>query len=164
MNLKFLAHCSDQGCGSSQIFNASASSSSWSFMLSSLLPLPHLWNFLLLLPATDRISRFRFKSLSWKCCSLLKNSTASTASASTSLLSMKQLIVFSVKKSRQVYFVSYFIWLVLSTGHGMEDDFTVFRTDDFLPFHFHSILKMFHSIFHSLLKFSSLFHSIPKKF
>ena len=36
-----------------------------------------------------------------------------SASASTSLLSMKQLIVFSVKK-RQVYFVSYLISRVLS--------------------------------------------------
>ena len=72
------------------------------------------------LPAPDRISRFRirflFQSLSLKCFRFRKNLTAS---ASTSLLSVKQLIVFSVKK-RQVYFVSYFIWLVWSTGHGME--------------------------------------------
>ena len=113
--------CLKRGCGSSQIFNASASSSSWSFMLPSSLPLPHLWNYLLPLPAPDRISRFRvrffFQSFSSKCFRFHKNLTAS---ASTSLLSMKQLIVFSLKKSRQVYFVSYFIWLVLSTGHGME--------------------------------------------
>ena len=36
------------------------------------------------------------------------NLTASSASGS--LLSMKKLIVFSVKKNGQVYFVSYFIW------------------------------------------------------
>ena len=66
-----------QGCGSSQIFNASASSSSWSSMLPSSLPLPHLWNFLLPLPAPDRISRFRFRSLLSKCFRFHKNLTAS---------------------------------------------------------------------------------------
>ena len=68
-------------------FNASASSSSWSFMLPSSLPLPHIGNFLLPLPAPDRIScfqvRFRFKSLSSKCFRFHKNLTASTASASS---------------------------------------------------------------------------------
>ena len=44
--------------------------------------------------------------------------------------------------------------------NGMEDDFSIFHTDNFLPFHFHSILKIFHSVFHSILKFSSIFHSI----
>ena len=44
--------------------------------------------------------------------------------------------------------------------NGMEDDFSIFHTDNFLPFHFHSILKIFHFIFHSILKFSSIFHSI----
>ena len=39
--------------------------------------------------------------------------------------------------------------------NGMEDDFSIFHTGNFLPFHFHSILK----IFHSILKFSSVFHS-----
>ena len=85
-----------QGCGSSQIFNASASSLSWSFMLPSSLLLPHLWNFLLPLPAPDKSSRFRvrfcFQSFSSKCFRFHKNLTASTASASTSLLSLKQLI------------------------------------------------------------------------
>ena len=53
----------------------------------------------------------------------------------------------------------------------MEDDFSIFsdnflfltiltifsdNSDNFLPFHFHSILK----IFHSILKFSFIFHSI----
>ena len=51
--------------------------------------------------------------------------------------------------------------------NGMEDDFSIFHTGNFLPFHFHSIPKIFHSIlkfssiFHSILKFSSIFHSIP---
>ena len=44
--------------------------------------------------------------------------------------------------------------------NGMEDDFSIFHTDNFFPFHFHSILKIFHSIFHSILKFSSISHSI----
>ena len=44
--------------------------------------------------------------------------------------------------------------------NGMEDDFYIFHTSNFLPFHFHSILKIFHSIFHSILKLSSVFHSI----
>ena len=111
-------------------------------MLPSSLPLPHLWSFLHPLPALDRISRFqvrfRFQSLSSKCFRFHKKLTASTASASTSLLNMKPLIVFSVKKNRQVFFVSYFIWLVLSTDHGMEgmeDDFSIFHTGNF----FHSI-------------------------
>ena len=139
-------------------------------MLPSSLLLPHLWNFLLPLPAQDRASRFRVRfrlqSFSSKCFRFRfhKNLTASTASASTSLLSMIQLIAFSLKKSRQVYFVSYYIWLVLSTGHGMEwngmeDDFSVFHTGNFRPFHFRSILKVFHSIFHSILNF--LPFSIP---
>ena len=46
--------------------------------------------------------------------------------------------------------------------NGMEDDFSIFHTGNFLPFHFYSIVKIFHSIFHSILKFSSIFHSIPK--
>ena len=77
----------NQGCGSSQIFNAFASSSSWSFMLPKSLPLPHLWNFLLPLPALDRISCFRvplrFQSLSSKCFRFRfhKNLIASTASS-----------------------------------------------------------------------------------
>ena len=44
--------------------------------------------------------------------------------------------------------------------YGMEDNFSIFHTSNFLPFHFHSILKIFHSIFYSILKFSSIFHSI----
>ena len=46
--------------------------------------------------------------------------------------------------------------------NGMEDDFSIFHTGNFLPFHFHSVLKTFHSIFHSIVKFSSIFHSILK--
>ena len=42
----------------------------------------------------------------------------------------------------------------------MEDDFSIFHTGNFLSFHCHSILKIFHSIFHSILKFSSIFLSI----
>ena len=48
----------------------------------------------------------------------------------------------------------------------MEDDFSIFHIGNFLPFHFHSIPKIFHSIlkfssiFHSILKSSSIFHSI----
>ena len=44
--------------------------------------------------------------------------------------------------------------------NGMEDDFSIFHTGNFLPFHFHSILKIFHSIFHSILKFPSILHFI----
>ena len=51
-------------------------------MLPSSLPLPHLWNFLLPLPAPDRIrrfqARFRFQSLSSKCFRFQKNITASS--------------------------------------------------------------------------------------
>ena len=40
--------------------------------------------------------------------------------------------------------------------NGIKDDFSIFHIGNFLPFHFHCIPK----IFHSVLKFSSLFHSI----
>ena len=40
--------------------------------------------------------------------------------------------------------------------NGIKDDFCIFHTSNFLPFYFHSILK----IFHSILKFSSIFYSI----
>ena len=40
--------------------------------------------------------------------------------------------------------------------YGMEDDFSTLHTGNFLPFHFQSTLK----IFHSILKVSSIFHSI----
>ena len=46
--------------------------------------------------------------------------------------------------------------------YGMEDDFSIFHSSNFLPFHFHSIPKIFHSIFHSILKFLCIFHSILK--
>ena len=49
-------------------------------MLPSSLPLPHLWIFLLPLPAPDRISRFRFPSLSSKCFRFHKHLAASTSS------------------------------------------------------------------------------------
>ena len=60
-----------QGCGSSQKFQCFRFQLFFKYMLPSSLPLPHLWNFLLPLPAPDRISRFlvrfRFQSLSSKC-------------------------------------------------------------------------------------------------
>ena len=124
-------------------------------MLLSSLPLPHLWNFSLPLSAPDKNSRFRvcfhFQSLSSNCLRFNKKFNRFHTQ-----LSMKQLIVFSLKKSRQVYvlFVSYFIWLVLSTGHGTEWK-TIFPYS-MLAIFFHSILK----IFHSIQKFSSIFHSI----
>ena len=46
--------------------------------------------------------------------------------------------------------------------NGMEDDFSIFHTGNFFPFHFRSIPLIFHFIFHSILKFSSIFHSILK--
>ena len=42
----------------------------------------------------------------------------------------------------------------------MEDDFSIFHSGNSLPLHFNSILKIFYSIFHSILKFFSIFHSI----
>ena len=75
---------------------------------------------------------------------------------------MKQLIVFSVKK-KQAGLLSKLFYLssvVDRAWYGMEDDFSIFHTCNFLPFHFHCILKIIHSIFHSILKYFSIFHSI----
>ena len=137
-------------------------------MLPSSLPLPYLWNFLLPLPApfqNFRIRvRFRFQPVSSKCFPFHKKLTAS---AYTSLLSMKQLIVSSVKKQASLLCKLFYLTCVVeSAWYGMEDDFSIFHTGNFLPFHFHSSLKIFHSMFHFILKFSSIFHSIgsrPKK-
>ena len=150
----------NQRCGSSQNFNASASSSSWSFMLPLSLRLPHLWSFLLSLPAPDRIShfwvRFRFQSLSSKCFRFHKNLIAST-----SLLSMNQLTVFSVKKNKKqaslLCKLFHLTCVVDREWYGMEDDFSTFHTSNFLSFHFHSILKIFRSIFHSILPYQRNF-------
>ena len=84
-----------------------------------------------------------------------------SAPSSTSLLSMKQLIAFSIKKLASLLCKLFYLTCVVDRAwHGMEDDFSIFHTCNFPPFHFHSILKIFHSIFHSILKFSSIFHSI----
>ena len=158
-------HNTVQECGSSQTFNASASSPSESFMLPTSLPLPHLWNFLLPPPAPDRASRFRvclrFQSFSSKCFCFRFHKNL-TASASTSLLSMKQLIAFSLKKKQASLLCKLFhlTCVVDRACHGKKDDFFIFLTGNFLSLHFHSILKVFQSIFHSILKFSSIFHSI----
>jgi len=70
----------NQGCGSSRIFCASASSSSWSFMLPSSLSLLHYWDFLLPLP--DKVGRFRvrfrFQLIFPKRFHFLQNFTASS--------------------------------------------------------------------------------------
>ena len=100
--------------------------------------------------------RFRFQSLLSKCFRFRfhKNLTASTASAFTSLLIMKQLIVFGVKKQASLPCKLFYLTCVVDrVWYGMEDDFSIFHTGSFLPFHF--ILK----IFPSILKFSSIFHS-----
>ena len=128
----------------------------------------------LMLPLPARLEvlcfrvRFRFQSFSSKCFRFHKNLTAST-----SLLSLKQLIVFSLKKKQfKIVFslkkkqasllckLFYLTCVVDRAWHGMEDDFFIFHSGNFLPFHFHFMLKIFHSIFHSLLKFSSIFRSI----
>ena len=49
---------------------------------------------------------------------------------------------------------------LVQAWNGMENDFSVFHTGYFLLFYFYSILKILYSIFHSILKFSSVFHSI----
>ena len=49
------------------------------------------------------------------------------------------------------------------TWYGMvwEDDFYILHTGNFLPFHFHSILKIFHSILHTIGYHNFLPYSIP---
>jgi len=56
--LLFFCHLK-QGCRSSRILFASAFIFSLSVMLPSLLPLSHSWDFLLPLPAPDKVGRFR---------------------------------------------------------------------------------------------------------
>ena len=79
---------------------------------------------------------------------------------------MKQLIVFSFKKSRQVYFVSYFMccWQGMAWNGIKWNGRRFFHIPYWqfwsIPFPFYSILKVFHSIFHSILKFSFKFRSI----
>jgi len=47
-------------------------------MLPSSLPLPHFWDFLLLLMAPDKVGRFRFQLILSKCFRFLQNFTASS--------------------------------------------------------------------------------------
>ena len=131
-------------------------------MLSSSLPLPYHWKFLLPLPAPFQNFcfrvRFRFQPVSSKYFRFHKKLTAS---ASTSLFSMKQLIVSSVKKQASLLCKLFYLTCVVDWAwYGMEDDFSMFHNGSFLSFHFHSSLKIFHSMFHSILKFPSIFHSI----
>ena len=75
---------------------------------------------------------------------------------------MKQLIVFSVKKKNQASLLCklfYLTCVVERAWYGMEN-FSMFHTGNFFSFYFHSTLKIFHSIFHPILKFSFIFHSI----
>ena len=123
-------------------------------MLPSSLPLPHLWSFLLPLPQKFNLfHRFRFQLL------LL-------ASASTSLLSMKQLIVFSAKKKKKrtslLCKLFYLTCVVERAWYGMEwkKIFPYSILAIFFQFYFHSTLKIFHSKFYPILKFFFIFHSI----
>ena len=102
---------------------------------SSSLPLPVSFFKVLLLPLKfNRFHCFRF-----------------------SLLSMKQLVVFSVKKQASLHCKLFHLTCVVDRAwYGLKDDFSILHTAYFLPFHFHSILQ----IFHSILKLSSIFHSI----
>ena len=142
-------------------------------MLPSSLPLPHLWNFWLPLPAPDRVIRFlvrfRFQSFLSKCFRFRfhKNLTASTASASRSLLSMKQLIVFSLTKKQasllcKLFYLTCVVDRAYMEWNGTEDDFSIFHTGNFGPFHTKSL--PFHISFHTKIFFQIPFHtSIPKK-
>ena len=88
-----------------------------------------------------------------QCFRFHKNLTASIASASTSLLSMKQLIVFSVRKQASLLCKLFYLTGVVDRAqYGMEDNSSIFHTGSFLSFY--SILK----IFPSILKFSSIFY------
>jgi len=93
-----------QGCGRRRIFFASASSSSWSVTLPSSLPLPHSWDFLIPLPAPDKVGRFRvrfrFQLILSKRFRFLQNFTASSFRF---LRFLTQNWKVSVQKIRQVY-------------------------------------------------------------
>ena len=86
-----------------------------------------------------------------KCCSILckKWFSSTTWARITEISSLAIITSIFWRRYRQGM-----VW------NGMEDDFSIFHTGHFLTFRFHSIPKIFHSIFHSLLKFSSAFHSI----
>ena len=109
---------------------------------------------------TFEIFCFRFQSLISKCFRFHKNSTAS---AFISLLSMKQLIVFRVKKNRaSLLYKLFYLTCVCRQGmvwNRMENDFCIFHTGNFRPFHTKNLP------FHTPIFFHIPFHtSIPKKF
>ena len=120
----------------------------------SSLPLPHIWNFLVPLSAPERISRFRlrfrFQSLSSKCFRFRFHIPARNETANCILCKKKQASLLC-----KLFYLTCF---VDRAWYGMENDFLLFRSGNFLPFH--SILKIFLSIFLSILKFSSIFYSI----
>ena len=89
-------------------------------------------------------------------------STKNLTAASTFLLSMKPLISFGVKKKKQASLLCKLFYLscvVDRAWYGMEDDFSVFHTGNFLPFLTKNLP------FHTKVLFHIPFHtSIPKKF
>ena len=131
-------------------------------MLPSSLPLPQLWNFLLrsrmrieLVPsefASDPMSFIKVLPLSLP---QKFNRFHIPAQYETA-----KCIRCKKKQASLLCKLFYLTCVVDRTWYGMEDDFSIFHTGNFLPFHFHSMLEIFHSIFHSILNFSSIFHSI----
>ena len=106
-------------------------------------------------PVTTSYGRLFYTSLAH----LVKAQKSTSESQKASANFFNQLFLFFKGKLivgalNSTYFRQGMVW------NGMEDDFSVFHTGNFLPFHFNSIPKIFHSIFHSILKFSSIFHSI----
>ena len=76
------------------------------------------------------------------------------------LIAHKSLLFQHFLKIHKNFQALNFLPSLLYAGQGMEDDFSIIYTSNFLPFNFHSIPK----IFHFILKFSSIFHSIKKTF
>ena len=91
------------------------------------------------------------RHLSITCVTSKKN--CSISSSMKSLILFCLVFLFAIFLPTMPLLCQDRVFLPARAWYGMEDDFSIFHTGNFLPFHFHSIPKIFHSIFHSILKF-----------
>ena len=111
---------------------------------------------------TFEIFCFRFQSLKSKCFRFHKNSTASASSFRFHFPAQYETanrISCKKKQASLLYKLFYLTCVVDRAWFGMEDDFCIFHTGNFRPFHTKNLP------FHTPIFFHIPFHtSIPKKF